>query len=260
MQGKKVDSFNFTVQPFDDDYTGRLSWSVFGKHVLACAEKHAGARGFDRLTLNGHRFLWVLSRMVFEMDTWPKLGEEYTISTWIRRYYRYFTDRCFDIRNSEGTVIGHVFTIWAMIDETTRKPQVLEELFGHTFDPYIETERPCNVQPFSRVRVEDSYSLHKRSTYYSDIDENNHVNSIRYIEFILDTFPKQKFSTHQVGRLEIAYNSESYCGDCLSLLVKEAETEKYHIVVKKNVSDETPKKADETVCHCSVTFTPITKQ
>ena len=57
---RKADSFHFRVNPFEDDFTGRLSWSVLGKHVLACAENHAAARGFDRLTLNGRRFLWVL--------------------------------------------------------------------------------------------------------------------------------------------------------------------------------------------------------
>ena len=103
MTCEKVDTFKYVVEPFDDDFTGRLSWNVLGKHVLACAERHAGARGFDRLTLDGHqRFLWVLSRMVFEMDEWPRLGDSYTISTWVRRCYRYFTDRYFDIANDEG--------------------------------------------------------------------------------------------------------------------------------------------------------------
>ena len=92
---QKVDSFTYTVEPFDDDFTGRLSWAVLGKHVLACAENHAGARGFDRLEKDGHRYLWVLSRIVFEMDEWPRRGERYTISTWIRQYYRYFTDPLF---------------------------------------------------------------------------------------------------------------------------------------------------------------------
>lgn len=253
----KVDTFNYTVEPFDDDFTGRLSWGVLGKHILACAENHAKARGFDRLSLNGHRYLWVLSRMVFEMEEWPHLGEEYTISTWIRRYYRYFTDRYFDIHNAEGNVIGRVFTIWAMIDETTRKPQVLEELFGNTFDPYIETCRPCDVQPFSRIRSIEGPSTYNRTAYYSDTDENDHVNSIRYIEYILDAFPKQLFSTHQVSRLEIAYNAESHSGDQLGFFLKEAGQDTYHVIVRKNIVSDSEHPGGETVCHSAVTFVPI---
>ncbi len=243
---QKVDSFTYTVEPFDDDFTGRLSWAVLGKHVLACAENHAGARGFDRLEKDGHRYLWVLSRIVFEMDEWPRRGERYTISTWIRQYYRYFTDRCFDVADANGKIIGRVFTIWAMIDAETRRPQVLEGLFGHTFDPFIEMDRPCDVRPFSRIRVNKEQAAETRHTYYSDIDENNHVNSIRYIEFILDAFPKSSFEGREVSRIELAYNSETFCGDTLQFFMEQAEDNDWHVLVRKNTG--------ETVCHSAVTF------
>ncbi len=243
---QKVDSFTYTVEPFDDDFTGRLSWGVLGKHVLACAENHAGARGFDRLEKDGHRYLWVLSRVVFEMDEWPRRGETYTISTWVRKYYRFFTDRCFDVANAEGHIIGRVFTIWAMIDSETRRPQALNELFGHTFDPYIEMERPCDIRPFSRIRVAQDAPAAMRQTYYSDIDENNHVNSIRYIEFILDAFPKNMYENREVCRIEMAYNSETYCDEMLQFFMEPAGEEDWHIVIKKGTG--------ETVCHSAVTF------
>lgn len=256
MTEQKVDTFTYVVEPFDDDFTGRLSWNVLGKHVLACAERHAGTRGFDRLMQDGHRFLWVLSRMIFEIDRWPRLGETYSISTWVRRYYRYFTDRCFDIRDAEGRVIGRVFTIWAMINETTRKPQPLTELFGHTFDPYLETVRPCKMQPLSHIRVDADIPATTRRAYYSDIDENNHVNSIRYIELILDTFPQTFFASHEVRRLEIAYNTESYSGDSLSFYSQAVTPNDSFVIIKKNVGLATSAEG-ETICHCAVTFAPI---
>ena len=253
---RKADSFHFRVNPFEDDFTGRLSWSVLGKHVLACAENHAAARGFDRLTLNGRRFLWVLSRMAFEMQEWPHRGEEYVITTWVRSYYRYFTDRCFDICRSDGKLLGRVFTIWAMIDEESRKPQVLEGLFGNRFDPYIDTERPCISQPFSRIRMrEEAAPCCRRTTYFSDIDENNHVNSIRYIEFLLDTFPKPLLESRDVSRLEIAYHSESYCGDCLSFYAQgDAGDGPVQMQVRKNAGADPAQ--GETVCHALISFAP----
>jgi acyl-ACP thioesterase len=258
MTREKIDTFKYVVEPFDDDFTGRLSWNVLGKHILACAERHAGARGFDRLNEDGHRFLWVLSRMVFEMYEWPHLGDNYAISTWVRRYYRYFIDRYFDILNAEGRLIGRVFTIWAMINEKTRKPEALNELFGHTFDPYLETQRPCDMQPLSHIRMATESPISTRRAYYSDIDENNHVNSIRYIELILDSFPKELFSSHEVKRLEIAYNTESYCGDSLSFYSQPSAPDDYFVVIKKNVGDP-QQPLGETICHSAVTFAPISK-
>lgn len=247
----KTDTYRYSVEPFDDDFTGRLSWNVLGKHVLACAELHAGARGFDRLEQNGHRYLWVLSRMVFEMEKWPKLGEQYAISTWVRRYYRYFTDRCFEVLDAEGTVIGRVFTIWAMIDAETRRPQVLGELFGHTFDPYIDAERPFPIEGPTRIKENAATPTYSRRAFYTDIDENDHVNSIRYIEFILDAFPKEHFAHHEVKRLEMAYNNESYSGDELSIYIdKQPGGDTFHAVIRKN--------GEETVCHSAVVFRPTT--
>jgi len=250
MTANKVDTFHFTVEPFEDDFMGRLSWNTLGKHVLSCADKHATARHFNRIEHNGHRCLWVLSRIVFEMDSWPRLGDDYSISTWVVNYYRYFTNRCFDIRDAEDKVIGRVFTIWAMIDEETRKPQMLNTLFDKTFDPYIEKERPCEVQPLSRIRIQGDTPHFSRRTYYSDIDENNHVNSIRYIEFILDTFPKETFRNQSVKRLELAYNSESYAEEDLDFYREAVTKDTFHIIIK-NKSQH-----NATVCGCAITFQP----
>lgn len=248
----KIDTYKYIVEPFDDDFTGRLSWGVLGKHVLACAERHAGARGFDRLQRGGHHYLWVLSRMAFDIQQWPRLGEHYAITTWVRRYYRYFTDRCFELLDAEGHIIGRVFTIWAMIDSETRRPQDLETLFGHSLDQYIDLERPFPTPSFSRVKIKTERPEAKREMLYTDIDENNHVNSIRYIELILDTFPKDFFETNEVSHLEIAYNSEALCGDELSFYVSQTAGDTYNIIVRKNTDIEPM--GGETVCHSLVRF------
>lgn len=254
MAPTKIDTYKYKVEPFDDDFTGRLSWSVLGKHILASAERHAGARGFDRLQRDGHRYLWVLSRMAVDMQRWPRLGESYAISTWVNRYYRYFSDRCFEILDGDGHILGRAFTIWAMIDSETRRPKELDTLLGHTFDRYIDAERPFPKTSFSRIKIKTERPDMKRQTFYSDIDENNHVNSIRYIEFILDTFPKDFFETNEVSRLEIAYNSETLCGDELSFYISRASAGTYHFTLRKN-TDTRPLEG-ETVCHSLVGFKP----
>lgn len=257
MAPGKTESLHYTVEPFDVDFTGRLSWNVLGKHILSSAERHAEARGFNHFSINGHRCLWVLSRMAFEMDSWPRVGENYTITTWIRRYYHYFIDRCFDIVDAQGHTIGHVFSIWAMINEQSRKPEMLTKLFGSAFDTYLDTERPCNIKPFNHIRVETDVPAYSRRTYYSDIDENNHVNSIRYIEFVMDSFPKEVFGNKQVRRLEIAYNSESYCGNKLSFYTHCVDEDNYNIIIKKDAEPPLTKNDDEIICHSSVWLVPL---
>ena len=71
-------------------------------------------------------------------------------------------------------------------------------------------------------------------TKYSDIDINGHVNSIKYIEHILDLFPIETFKQKKVRRFEMAYVAESYYGDLLSFYLDTADEKEYHVEVKKN--------------------------
>lgn len=82
---------------------------------------------------------------------------------------------------------------------------------------------------------------------YSDIDINGHVNSIRYIEHILDLFPIEMYRERRIRRFEMAYVAESYYGDELTLFMDDAGEGVYDVEVKKNGS--------EVVCRSKVIFT-----
>ena len=74
-------------------------------------------------------------------------------------------------------------------------------------------------------------------TRYSDIDINGHVNSIKYIEHILNLFPLEVFKEKFVKRFEIAYVAESYYGDTLSFYKEEKENGSIDIEIRKNGTD-----------------------
>lgn len=243
----KAESFTFTVNPFDDTPTHLLTPATLGRRILACAELHAGVRGFARLEQDGCPLLWVLSRLVIEMERWPRLGETYTITTWVRRYYRYFCDRCFEITDGEGKVIGRAFTIWAMIDALTRRSHLLGDLVGKTMEPYCDAERQCNIRPLTKVKTPAGPLVDERVVYYSDIDENNHVNSIRYIDFALDTFPASYYTNNTPARIEMAYHNETAAGGHLCIHRAEQTDGSFHL------SFTTPDGG--AVCTCALAFT-----
>ena len=75
-------------------------------------------------------------------------------------------------------------------------------------------------------------------TYYHDVDVNGHINSVKYIEHILDLFDLDYYKTHFLQRFEIAYVAESHQGDQLHFYLEEtSEVEKmqeYCIKITKN--------------------------
>lgn len=229
----KIGTYSFVAEPFHVDFTGRLTMGVLGNHLLNCAGFHATERGFGIATLNESNYTWVLSRLAIELEEMPLQYESFSVQTWIENVYRLFTDRNFAILNKDGKPIGYARSIWAMISMDTRKPADLLSLHNGSIVDYI-CQKECPIEKPGRIKVNQKELAGEVVTKYSDIDINGHVNSIRYIEHILDLFPLEIFREKRICRFEMAYNAESYYGDTLAFYKEQVSENEYDIEVKKN--------------------------
>ncbi len=241
----RIGTYKFIAEPFHVDFKGRLTMGVLGNHLLNCAGFHASDRGFGIARLNEDNYTWVLSRLAIELDEMPYQYEEFSVQTWVENVYRLFTDRNFAVIDKDGKKIGYARSVWAMINLNTRKPADLLTLHGGSIVDYV-CDEPCPIEKPSRIKVTAKEPVSKLTAKYSDIDINGHVNSIRYIEHILDLFPIELYKSKHIRRFEMAYVAESYYGDELSFYVDETNENEYHIEVKKN--------GDELVCRSKVLF------
>ena len=233
MDDHKIGTYNFVAEPFHVDFTGKLTMGVLGNHLLNCAGFHAAERGFGIAEMNENHYTWVLSRLAIELEDMPHQYEPFSIYTWIENVYRLFTDRNFELVNKDGKTIGYARSVWAMISMETRKPADLIALHGEGLNQYA-SDRECPIAKPGRIKVTTDTPAEVYQTRYSDIDINGHVNSIKYIEHILDLFQMDTFKVKQVKRFEMAYVAESYYGDALSFYLEEKNENEYDIEVKKN--------------------------
>ncbi len=241
----KVESCQFVAQPFYVDCTGHLTMSVLGNELLNCADTHAERRGFGITFLNDNRYTWVLSRLVVEMKRMPEKHEKFSIATWVENVYRLFTDRNFEVVSESGEVLGYARSIWAMIDMETRKPTDLLKLHEGNITNYV-CDKECPIERPGRIKIKTETVEREYRTLYSDIDINGHVNSIKYMEHVLNLFPLELFQTRRLARFEIGYHAESYYGDTLSFY-REELGEGIHVV-------EVRKGDGEVVCRSKVVF------
>lgn len=231
---KNVGAYSFKVEPFHADFKGRLTLGVLGNYLLNCAGFHAAERGFGIASLNEHHYTWVLSRLAMEMTDYPAQYETFTIQTWVENVYRLFTDRNFELLDQAGKTIGYARSVWAMIDLDSRRPVDLLNMHeGHILD-YV-CDKACPIEKPERVKVAAGLEpVQVREARYSDIDINGHVNSVKYIEHILDLFPIELFERKRISRFEIAYVAECRYGDQLSFYVEEHGPDDYHVEIRKN--------------------------
>ena len=150
------------------------------------------------------------------------------------------------IRDKDGHPIGYARSVWAMINMHTRRPIDLLSVNGGSIREFI-CDAPCPIDTPSRIKVNAGNETASLRAKYSDIDVNGHVNSIRYIEHILDLFPLQLYREKRVRRFEMAYVAESYYDDLLSFYVdREGENDTYEAAIRKN--------GGETVCRAKIVF------
>lgn len=236
MAEDKIGTYRFVAEPFHVDFTGHLTLGFLGNHLLNVAGFHAADRGFGMKTLNSENYTWVLSRLAIEMKDLPLQYEPFTVQTWVRSVYRFFTDRCFAVLNKDGEAVAYAQSVWAMINTSTRKPADLMAIHGGNITDYI-CDKACPIDKPSRVKVTGTEPQSVLDVKYSDIDINGHVNSIRYIEHVMDLFPVDMYREKQVRRFEIAYVAESMAGDKLHFYVDRPDDSNFNVEIRKNGTD-----------------------
>ena len=75
-------------------------------------------------------------------------------------------------------------------------------------------------------------------TYYNDVDINGHINSVKYIEHVLDLWDMDWYRGHQIKRFEIAYVAEAHAGDRLSFYVEEESPSTFNVRICKDDGTE----------------------
>jgi acyl-ACP thioesterase len=249
---EKVGKYLFMAEPFHCDFSHRLFMGHLGNHLLNAADFHSTDRDFGMTYLNPIHKTWVLSRLAVEMDEMPMQYTKFNVETWVESAMKYFTNRNFRVVGEDGKVYGYGRSVWAMIDTETRQPQDILEIHDGEIVNWIETEKECPIEKSSRVKMSDKAVLVREiDTYYNDVDVNGHVNSIKYIEHILDLFSIDFYRENNIKRFEIAYVAESYGGDRLSFWQEQTGDNEYCIRITK-LSEDGEKTIE--VCRCKVVF------
>lgn len=269
-------------------------------YVLTAADYHANGRGFGTDRLNPDGKTWVLSRFAIEMSRIPSRHESFYVETWVESVNKLFTNRNFRIVSAgrcrehagedspsgtsvscggdAGSIIGYGRSVWAMIDISTRQPVDLTEAYGGRIGDYIVDPvkdsagddllaqiAACVRTPIekpSRIPMDgDCAFVRKVETYFSDVDFNGHINSVRYIDHILDTFPLVWHRDRCAGRLDIAFVAEGRGEEPLEIYSSEAKrTDLHDGSPATEYSFRIIQRQNHETCRCRIRFRELDKQ
>jgi acyl-ACP thioesterase len=216
------------------DATRRVTLTSICNILQVAAGHHANFRkiGFDQMNAAG-RF-WALNRLIVKMQAYPMWLSTVKLHTWVHRMRGPFSYRNFELFNEAGEVIGAASTLWVAVDASTRKPIRVD--VGDF--PIIPDKTPPSGEP-NKVTIPKTLAASNQEEHpvrYSDLDMINHVNNVKYIEWILDTYGTEE-RLKSPSEFEATYIQETHATDTILITTYQSQADEYyHELTRK--SDE----------------------
>lgn len=209
----------FSVPANDLDHRGKIKIEALLGFLMESAAAHAAALGVSVFDLGRKNLTWVLSRYHVRLLRYPLFGETVTVRTWPASRKGVFTLRDFEVEGSGGPV-ARATTSWLAVDLDNRKPVDLEARLG---DFPLRTVRalPDEFDPLPRPEKADL--IREYPVLKSHLDFNRHVNNSVYIQWAIETVPREILFSMSPAEIEINYRGEVFYGDRIRVTTERVE-------------------------------------
>lgn len=226
---KPILSENYFLSAGESNAEQQMSLPLLISKLIDIATLHANKLGIGNPAMKELKAGWVLARLTVEMMEYPNVNEDYSISTWIENFNKYFSTRCFDIKNNEGKILGYARSVWMVMDTVNHTNVGLSHF--HPAENMILGESvpiPPQAKHVATICEDDKdfdpktclKATHSPVDYkftYCDLDAYRHVNTVRYVSLLLNQYSLKDHDEFFIKRIELAFLHEAKYGMDVSL-------------------------------------------
>lgn len=223
--------------------------------LIDIATAHANSLNIGNPVMKDLHAGWVLARLTVEMNSYPKVNDDYTIATWVESFNRHFSERAFSITSPSGKVYGYARSVWMVMETVNRTNLGLSHL--HLPEELISGVHPPIEKQMKHTQIVESdnseagqngvlIANHKPHHYrfkYCDLDSYRHVNTVRYVSMLLNRFSLEHHDNYMISRLELSFLHEAKYDMNTTLLRSDLEEPDGRIIssfLLKKSSDASP--------------------
>lgn len=198
------------------------------------AGKHSVSAGYGLNDIEKTNYTWMILYWKIKVYKRPHWDTDLIVKTWGRDFKKVSCWRDFEVYDTEGEKIAIATSEWVLIDakklSLTKMTEEVKNAYGDVPKKVFEEEiRGKLLEPDNMEKVYE-YTPKRR-----DIDVNNHVNNIHYVEYAYDALPSQV--KPDFNNLEIFYKKQIKLGETISCYYKQEENS--HIVAIKSQDGNT---------------------
>lgn len=222
------------IESFDVDIFGRLRPHTLFAFLLNAAWNHANKGIYGFKELSARNVLWVLVKVHILIKRLPTWGEQITIETWGKRKVRLFALRDFMVASESGENLISATSSWMILDRTSGKPQRFNERSDSLPWQPGKVAMETNLEKVPHLK--NGKVLSQFRVHFSDIDVNRHVNSAKYLEWIIDSHLQEYLEANEIHMLEMSFLSEAMINE--EVTVYSEVTNGFELVSVRRTFDE----------------------
>ncbi|HVN57140.1 MAG TPA: acyl-ACP thioesterase domain-containing protein [Bacteroidales bacterium] len=206
-------SKKYRIPVYEMGFNGKLSPHSLFNYLQDIASEHAELLRFGKDDLLKENRFWVLSRIAVKVIYWPSWGESIDVKTWPRGTDKLFALRDFEVTDSHGESVALGSSSWLVVDRTSRRVQRPDSVLSHFNEGFpVKSAISGNASKVGPVAGDAVHSQAYRVAI-SDLDINLHVNNVKYLEWITDSYDLEFRQKHNPSFIEINYLAESRIGE-----------------------------------------------
>lgn len=221
---------DFVVPYYDTNLSGLVSPESLLAYMGEIATLHSDHVGVTIEKLRENNFGWMLNRWKVKINKYPKARDSIQVNTWASDFVKFYGNREFNILDENKDELVKASSIWIFIDFIRKRPlRVTEDIVnsygiegGVQFEDYYDFNKPFDTGDGLEFRVRKS-----------DIDYNNHVNNVKYFQWMLEALPDYIDSDYLLDEFEILYKKEVGLGSLIYSSYNESVKDKGIIFLHK---------------------------
>lgn len=221
---KKIYKETYFLSANEGNAEQEMALTILVSKIIDIATAHANALGIGNPSMTEMHAGWILSRLSIEMDSYPKVDSNYTLETWIESFNRHFSERSFRISAPDGNVYGYARSIWMVMDTIDHTNvglghlSIPDDMISDEKAPIERQTRHVPIAENGMVTTASKETLLATAppfSYrfgYSDIDYYRHVNTVRYVNLLINRFSLAEHDATFIRRLELSFLHEAKYG------------------------------------------------
>ncbi len=179
---------------------------------------------------------WVLLEWKLQVIKRPQYAEKIKVKTWSKQSVKCYAYRDFEIFDEEGNIIAKAISKWVLVNVEKCKIVKVEDELLAKYEPEIN-KTVFENEDFEKLKEPESYiSETNYQVKRADIDVNNHMHNLNYIELANEALPEEIYRGDEFDNVRITYKKEIKLGETVKC--KYAFNEGKHIIVIKSEDDK----------------------